>query len=121
MAQTAKKTKIERDQFTEDGVRLFNASKEHGTIYCDGFSEAKYVQEFEGEAVLYRGDGAPLGYRKGAPMPKRATELLSENEALHAKIKDLEESQARTTALLERLSKQLDTKAAALKPAPAPK
>lgn len=111
-----KKVKIERDRFTEDGVRLFNATKEHGVIYCDGFMEAKYVQEFEGEAVMYRGDGAPVGYEKGVPMPKKADELLSENEALQARIKDLESAQAKTNELLARLSAQLDAKEA---PAPA--
>lgn len=114
-----KKPKIERDRFTEDGVRLFNASKEHGVIYCDGFLEAKYIQEFEGEAVMYRGDGAPIGYTKGVPMPKKADELLSENEALQARIKDLESAQQKTNELLARLSAQLDAKEPP-KPAPAP-
>lgn len=109
--QTAqKKPKIERDRFTEDGVRLFNQSKEHGVIYCDGFMEAKYVQEFEGEAVMYRGDGAPVGYEKGVPMPKKADELLTENEALQARIRDLEDSQKRTNELLAKLSLQLEAK-----------
>lgn len=110
MASALKKIKIERDRYTEDGVRLFNASKEHGVIYCDGFLEAKYIQEFEGEPVMYRGDGAPLGYEKGVPMPKKADELLSENEALQARIRDLEDSQKRTNELLAKLSAQLEKK-----------
>jgi hypothetical protein len=116
MAQALKKHKIERDQFTEDGVRLFNRSKEHGVIYCDGFMEAKYIQEYEGESVQYRGDGAPVGYKKGVPMPRKAEELLTENEALQARIRDLEDSQKRTEALLRQLVAQ---GAKAPEPAPA--
>jgi hypothetical protein len=113
MALAAKKLKVERDRFTEDGVRLFNATKEHGVIYCDGFMEGKYIQEYEGESVMYRGDGAPIGYKKGVPMPKSAPELLTENEQLQARIRDLEDSQKRTNELLTRLSAQLDAKPAA--------
>src|SRR5487761_2767001 len=104
MAAALKKPKIERDRFTEDGVRLFNATKEHGVIYCDGFMEGKYIQDYEGESVMYRGDGAPCGYKKGVPMPKSAPELLTENEQLQARIRDLEDSQKRTNELLARLS-----------------
>lgn len=108
MAAAAKKDKIERDRFTDDGVRLFNPSKPHGVIYCDGFMEAKYIQEYEGQAVQYKGDGAPVGYQKGVPMPKGASELLTENEALQARIKDLETAQATTNALLQKLTAQFD-------------
>lgn len=119
MAAAAKKIKIERDRFTDDGVRLFNATKEHGTVYCDGYIEVKYIQEYEGHEVHYRGDGAPVGYEKGVPLPKRADELLDENQQLQARIKDLETSQAKTNELLARLSAQLEAKE--VKPAPAPK
>lgn len=118
MAQAQKKPKIERDQFTEDGVRMFNRSKEHGVIYCDGFMEGKYIQDYEGEAVIYRGDGAPVGYRQGVAMPKKTAELLTENEALQARIRDLEDSQRRTNELLARLSAQLDTKPVPATPPP---
>lgn len=111
MAQAQKKVKIERDRFTDDGVRLFNASKEHGVVYCDGYMEVKYIQEYEGEERHYRGDGAPVGYEKGVPMPKSAPELLDENQQLQARIKDLEDSQRRTNELLAKLSLQLDSKA----------
>lgn len=110
MAAAAKKPKIERDRFTEDGVRLFNASKEHGVVYCDGFLDVKYIQEYEGHEVHYKGDGAPVGYQKGVPMPKHADELLSENEQLHARIRDLEDSQKKTNELLAKLSAQLEMK-----------
>jgi hypothetical protein len=113
MAQAAKKPKIERDRFTDDGVRLFNATKEHGVVYCDGFMEVKYIQEYEGHEVHYRGDGAPVGYEYGVPLPKRADELLDENQQLQARIRDLEESQKKTNELLARLSAQLDAKPAA--------
>lgn len=114
-----KKPKIERDRFTEDGVRLFNITKEHGVIYADGFIEAKYLQEYEGEAILYRGDGAPIGYEHGVPMPKKAEELLTENEALQARIKDLEDSQRRTNELLEKLTRGMSEKPATAAPEPA--
>lgn len=110
MAAPAKKTKIERDRLTEDGVRLFNASKEHGVVYCDGYMEVKYIQEYEGHEVHYRGDGAPVGYQFGVPLPKRADELLDENQQLQARIRDLEDSQRRTNELLAKLSAQLDAK-----------
>ena len=112
MAQAAKKPKIERDRFTEDGVRLFNASKEHGVVYCDGFLEIKYIQEYEGHEVQYRGDGAPVGYQLGVPLPKRPDELLDENQQLQARIRDLEESQKKTNELLAKLSAQLEARAA---------
>jgi hypothetical protein len=111
-----KKPKVEKDQFTEEGVRWFNASKPHGTIYADGYSEAKFLQEYQGEAILYRGDGSPVGYEKGKPMPKAREELLDENAQLQNRIRDLEESQKTTNALLARLSAQLDAKEG--KPAP---
>jgi hypothetical protein len=94
-------------------VRLFNASKEHGVVYCDGYMEVKYIQEYEGREMHYRGDGAPVGYKEGVPLPKHADELLTENEQLHARIRDLEDSQKRTNELLERLSAQLGGKAPA--------
>ena len=99
-------------------MRLFNATKEHGVIYCDGFMEAKYIQDYEGEAVMYRGDGAPVGYEFGVPAPKKAEELLTENEALQARIKDLEDSQRRTNELLERLTKGMSEKPATAAPDP---
>lgn len=111
MAQAQKKVKIERDRLTPDGVRLFNASKEHGVVYCDGYMEVKYIQEYEGREIHYRGDGAPVGYQEGVPLPKHADELLTENEQLHARIKDLEDSQRKTNELLAKLSAQLDAKA----------
>ncbi len=111
MGLVQKKAKIERDQFTEDGVRLFNASKPHGVVYSDGYLEVKYIQEYDGEEVHYRGDGAPCGYAKGKPLRKSAPELLTENELLHGKVRDLEAAQQRTLELLERLMAQSQAKA----------
>lgn len=110
MAAALKKIKIERDRFTEDGVRLFNASKPHGVVYADGYFETKYIQEYEGKEVHYKGDGAPVGYQKGVPMPPSADELIEENTVLNARIRDLEDSQKRTNELLERLMRQLEGK-----------
>lgn len=121
MASALKKPKIERDRFTADGVRLFNASKEHGTVYADGFIEVKYIQEYEGREIHYRGDGTPVGYKMGTPLPKHADELLTENEQLQAKVKDLESAQARTNALLEQLMAKLNAQdAPKVDPAPKP-
>jgi hypothetical protein len=53
---------------------------------------------------------------KGKPMPKAREELLDENAQLQNRIRDLEESQKTTNALLARLSAQLDAKEG--KPAP---
>lgn len=110
MPQLAKKPKIERDRFTEDGVRLFNPSLPHGVVYCDGYIEVKYIQAFEGREVQYRGDHAPIGYTKGVPLPKHADELLEENVSLQNRIHELEAAQSRTNALLERLSAQMAAK-----------
>lgn len=108
MANALKKTKIDRDRFTDDGVRLFNPTKEHGTVYSDGFIEVKFIQEYEGRGIHYRGDGTPVGYKAGAPLPKHADELLTENEQLQNKVKDLESAQARTNELLARLMAKLE-------------
>jgi hypothetical protein len=119
MAAAVKKLKIERDRFTDDGVRLFNPSKPHGVVYADGFIEVKFIQEYEGKEVHYRGDHAPVGYEFGVPLPKGAEELLNENEQLQARIRDLESAQLRTNELLAKLSQQLEGKAASAAPAPA--
>src|SRR5260221_941658 len=118
MAAAAKKLKIERDRFTDDGVRLFNPSKPHGVVYADGYFETKYIQEYEGREVHYKGDHAPIGYQFGVPMPPSADELIEENSALNARIRDLEDSNKGTQDLLERLMKQLEGKAAPAAEAP---
>jgi hypothetical protein len=107
MAQALKKPKIVKDEYAADGVRLFNPSKEHGVVYCDGYMEVKYIQEYEGREMHYRGDRLPVGYKAGEPLPKHADELLDENQQLRARIADLEASQRRTNELLEKLSAQL--------------
>jgi hypothetical protein len=119
MAATAKKPKIERDRFTADGVRLFNISKEHGVVYCDGFMEVKYIQEYEGREIHYKGDGTPVGYVSGQPLPKFIDEVEQENLELKQRIKDLEDSQKKTNELLARLSAQLEAKPPVSAAAPA--
>jgi hypothetical protein len=106
MVQAQKKPKVEKDKFAADGVRMFNPSKEHGVVYCDGYIEVKYIQEYEGREVHYRGDYLPVGYKEGEPLPKHAEELLDENTKLQARIAELESAQAKTNALLERLLAQ---------------
>jgi hypothetical protein len=119
MAEAQKKPKIVKDEYAADGVRMFNPSLSHGVVYCDGFLEVKYIQEYEGRETHYRGDRMPVGYRPGEPLPKHADELLNENQQLRARIADLEISQKRTHELLERLSAQLAGKAMEA-PAPIP-
>lgn len=104
MAQVVKKPKIEKDRFTTDGVRLFNPSLPHGTVYSDGFIETKFIQEFEGRPVDYRGDGTPVGYKQGKPLPPTIDEVETENQALKDRIAQLEAGQARMVALLEKLN-----------------
>jgi hypothetical protein len=95
-------------------VRLSNISKEHGVVYCDGFMEVKYIQEYEGHEIHYRGDGTPVGYKLGEPLPKFIDEVEQENLELKQRIKDLEDSQKKTNELLERLSAQLAAQAPAV-------
>jgi hypothetical protein len=106
MSLAQKKVRIEKDRITQDGVRLFNPTKPHGVVYSDGFIEVKYIQEFEGREVHYRGDGTPVGYKLGAPLPPAYDEVLDENQALKQRIADLEASSLRTQELLERLLAQ---------------
>lgn len=106
MALVAKKIRIEKDRVTNDGVRLFNPTKPHGTVYSDGFIEVKYIQEHEGREVHYRGDGTPVGYVLGEPLPPAYEDVLDENASLKARIADLEASSKRTHELLERLLAQ---------------
>src|SRR5271163_2675508 len=103
MAQALKKARIERDRFTDDGVRLFNPTKDHGTVYADGFMEVKFIQEYEGREVHYRGDGTPVGYTPGQPLPAPVDVVEEENKALKSRIAELEASQKRTLEILARL------------------
>lgn len=50
-------TKVE---YCDDGKTLkLDRSKPYGTVYADGYSEARYVQG----GKEYRGDGTPLSYK----------------------------------------------------------
>ena len=51
-------SKIKADEFHEDGTRLFNPTKAHGTIYSDGNIEGRWVQD----GVVYRADRLPLNH-----------------------------------------------------------
>src|SRR6266436_269241 len=123
MAQAAKKPKVERDSFTPDGVRLFNPSLEHGVVYADGFIETKFIQEYQGREVHYRGDHTPVGYVEGEPMPPPVDEVQAENKALKDRIASLEAAIARIEAL-QAAPKSVATvkggKSAAGKPSEAP-
>lgn len=46
------------DEYHEDGTRLFNPTRSHGTVYSDGGSEVKWVQN----GIEYRGDRLPVGH-----------------------------------------------------------
>jgi hypothetical protein len=103
MAQAQKKPSVQRDQFTPDGVRLFNPSKEHGTVYADGYCETKFIQEHEGRPINYRGDGTPVGYTPGQPLPPPVDVVEEENKALKSRIAELEAQQKKTLEILMRL------------------
>jgi len=64
-------TTINDDNFLADGTRLFNPTKPHGTVYSDGYSDARFSQN----GVLYRGDGKPVGYQEidSTPAPLNKT------------------------------------------------
>jgi hypothetical protein len=47
-----------KEEYLADGTRLFNPNRAHGTVYSDGASETRYVQD----GVEYRGDRKPVGY-----------------------------------------------------------
>ena len=47
-----------KDEYLADGTRLFNPSKPHGTIYCDGFQSGKWVQD----GVTFGADRLPIDY-----------------------------------------------------------
>src|SRR5437764_526829 len=72
------------DEFCDDGKTLkLNRSKPHGTVYADGFEEAKFVQG----GIPYRGDGTPVGYVPAAErglevVTPQVDEVLAENEQL---------------------------------------
>lgn len=120
MAQPMKKPKIEKDRFTEDGVRMFNPSLEHGVVYADGYVETKFIQAYQGREMHYRGDYTPVGYVPGQPLPPAIDEVEQENKALKDRIAQLEAGMARTQALLERLTaKPEEPPKAAEAPAPA--
>ena len=49
---------IAKDEYLPDGTLLFNPTKPHGTIYSDGASTARWVQN----DVEFRGDRKPVNY-----------------------------------------------------------
>lgn len=87
IAQAQKKVVVQPDRVV-NGVRHFNPTKPHGTVYADGFYEAKHVQEYEGKEVYYRGDGTPIGGTPEDPTPE--TDLARENADLRRRVAELE-------------------------------
>ena len=65
----------------------------------------RLLQEYQGREVHYRGDGYPVGYVEGQPLPPPPEEVSAENLALKARIAELEASAKRTNEMLERLLK----------------
>ena len=49
---------IAKDEYLADGTRLFNPNRPHGTVYADGSSETRWVQD----GTEFRGDRKPVGY-----------------------------------------------------------
>lgn len=98
--------KILKDEYTADGKRMCNLSKPLGTIYSDGFSEAKYLQDGQ----YYRGDRTPIEGMTQRPNdpPKRVeVETTPEEVAvakrvdgLEAQVKDLKSGVEQILALL---------------------
>jgi hypothetical protein len=54
------------DEYLADGTRLFNPNRPHGTVYADGSSETRWVQD----GVEFRGDRKPVGYVEPVEAPK---------------------------------------------------
>jgi hypothetical protein len=111
MAAAAKK-KVE---YCDDGVtRKLDRDRPYGTVYADGYEEAKFVQD----EICYRGDGVPCGY---VPAEKRGLvaveptleEALTENEALKRQL-------AAVISRLEKLEGK-EAKPAAAQATPAPR
>lgn len=90
MAQALKRKPLENPDTIINGVRQFNPSKPHGTVYADGFCETRYVQEFNGQEVSYRGDGTPIGTGPIEVIP--AADLARENAELKERLAVLEAS-----------------------------
>jgi hypothetical protein len=84
----AKKLEPMEDDFAPDGTRLFNPKKPHGTVYADGFTEARFFQE----GVLYRVDRYPVGYGAKVPTLEPATLHLPEKKLHWKQQKKLEEA-----------------------------
>jgi len=110
--------KVTKDEFTEDGKRLFNFTKPHALIYADGHSEAKYLQDGQ----YYRGDRTPIEgmVQKANDPPKlRVIETTPEEVAvakrvdkLEAKVDDMQNGIAQILAIL---AKPVDEKPAKTK------
>lgn len=56
--------KAKPDEFHEDGTRLFNPTRPHGTVYGGIEGDARWVQD----GITYRSDRLPVGH--GAPSKK---------------------------------------------------
>ena len=98
--------KVTKDEFTEDGKRLFNFTKPHALIYADGHSEAKYLQDGQ----YYRGDRTPIEgmvQKPNDPPKLRVIETTPEEVAvakrvdkLEAKVDDMQNGIAQILAIL---------------------
>ena len=64
---------VKPDEFTPDGVRMFNPTKPHGIVYGDGKVEAAFVQE----GVEYKADRTPLRPEPAAKPGKAANAVPS--------------------------------------------
>ena len=51
-------SKTPADEFHEDGTRLFNPHRSHGTVYGDAALDGRWVQD----GILYSGDRLPVGH-----------------------------------------------------------
>jgi hypothetical protein len=123
--------KILKDEYTADGKRMCNLSKPLGTIYSDGFSEAKYLQDGQ----YYRGDRTPIeGMTQRPNDPPKRVEIETTPEevavakrvdGLEAQVKNLEVKAAATAegvaailAILNKPKKKPGPKKKVAEPAP---
>jgi len=79
-------SKINADEFHEDGTKLFNPTKAHGTIYADGHTEGQWVQD----GVIYRADRLPL---KHAGTTAPAVEVVQKKQHWRTALKQAKANQ----------------------------
>lgn len=81
--------RVTKDEYNEEGKRLFNFTKPYAAIYADGHCEAKYLQDGQ----YYRGDRTPIEgmtQKPNDPPKLRVVETTPEEVAISKRIERLE-------------------------------